>query len=42
MKLSPEEVEETVDFRSEAEYIKDAVEEAYLADMAEVDLDVDM
>ena len=35
-------VEEAVDFRSEAEYIKDAVEEVDLADVAEVDLVVAM
>ena len=36
------EVVEAVYFRAEAKDIKDAVEVTYLADMAEVDLDVDM
>ena len=42
MKLVLEAMVEAVDFKSKAEDIKDAVEEAYLADVAEVDLVVEM
>ena len=38
MKLTLAAVEEAVDFRAEAEDIKDAAEEADLADVAEVDI----
>ena len=36
MNLALTAVEEALDFRSEVEDIKDAVQEAYLADVAEV------
>ena len=42
MKLALAAVEEAADFRTEAEDIKDAVEEADLEDVAEVDLAVAM
>ena len=42
MKLALAAVEEALDFRAEAEYINDTVEEAYLEDVSEVDMVVDM
>ena len=42
MKLALVVVEEAVHFKAEAEYIKDGVEDAYLADVVEVDLVVAM